>query len=325
MGLLNSTILDVVIGLVFVYLFLSVICTQINEWIAGGLGLRSKTLATAIEQLLDKQNGSKDPTQSFLEQFYSHPLISGMKAPGNGNLSYLPSRTFATAVIDIATSKKDTAAIDKGAITFEDLKNALTQKTTDLPDGEVKTALLALIQNANNDLNVAQKNIEQWFDDAMDRASGWYKRRTLVITILIAVPLTAMTNADSVKITRTLWKSPALRATLLEKAKKRTESPQSTVEYPDKNKPLKPSVKPTKDELDTLQMVLGWSGENVYDWTGWPQRLVGWILTIVAVSLGAPFWFDTLKKLMSIRSAGNKPEKSAPQEQTNKQAKPQAA
>jgi len=309
MGLLNSTILDVVIGLVFVYLLLAIICTTINEWVAGGFALRSKNLATAIKQLLDQQPGSKDPTRSFLEQFYSHPLISGMMTPGNGHPSYLPSRTFATAVMDIATSNK------RGAITFADLDAGIKG----LPEGDVKTALLALIQNTNNDLNVAQKNIEQWFDDTMERASGWYKRRTQLVTVLIAILLTAMTNADSVKITRTLWKSPTLRATLLEKAKKRTESPQSTVEYPDKNKPLKPSVKPTKDELDTLQMVLGWSDQELCDWKGWPQRLMGWILTIVAVSLGAPFWFDTLSKLMNIRNAGKKPEK------TDKQAKPQTA
>jgi hypothetical protein len=82
---------------------------------------------------------------------------------------------------------------------------------------------------------------------------------------------------------------------------------------------LKPTIKPTKDELDALQMVLGWSGENLCDWTSWPQRLIGWILTMTAVSLGAPFWFDLLNKLMNIRNAGKKPETS------DNQARGQAA
>jgi hypothetical protein len=301
MGLLNSTTLDVVIGLIFVYLLLAIICSTINEWIAGWLGDRSKTLATAIKQLLDQQPGSKDQTQSFLEQFYSHPLISGMMGPGNTHPSYLPSRTFATAVMDITTAKK------KGAITLADLEKALTD---DLPEGNVKKVLLALTRNAGNDLNLAQRNIEEWFDDAMDRASGWYKRRTQLVIILIAILLTAFTNADTVKITHTLWTSPTLRATLVDKAKSRTESPQSAVEYNDKNNPLKPTLKPKQDELDALQSVLGWSHENISDWSKWPQRFIGWILTIAAVSLGAPFWFDLLKKLMNIRNAGQKPEKS---------------
>lgn len=311
MGLLNSTILDVGIGLVFIYLLLAIICTTSNEWIVGWLGLRSKTLANAIRQLLDQQKGSGDPTRSFLEQFYSHPLISGMMTPGGAHPSYLPSRTFAAAVMDIATIRKP------GVISFADLDAGIK----DLPDGDVKTALSALIQNVPNDLNRAQKNIEQWFDDTMDRASGWYKRRTQLVTILIAVLLAAATNADTVKITRTLWKSPTLRVALVEKAKNRTESPQSAVEYNDKNNPLKPSIKPTKDELDALQVVLGWSDA---EWRGsdgkaWLERVLGWILTIVAVSLGAPFWFDLLGKFMNMRNAGKKPETS------DKQAKPQTA
>lgn len=311
--MLNSTVLDLIIGLIFVYLLLAIICSTINEWVAGWLRVRSKTLAIAITQLLDDQKGSGDTTQSFLQQFYSHPLIAGMMSPGkaaDSHPSYLSSRTFATAIMDIATIHKP------GVITFADLDVGIKA----LPDGDVKKVLLALIQNVPNDLNVAQKNIEQWFDDTMDRASGWYKRRTQVVTIVIAVLLTAATNADSVRITRILWKSPTLRATLVEKAKNRTESQPSGFEYKDKNNPLKPSMKPTKDELDALQTVLGWSDEDARDWNKWPLRLFGWFLTIVAVSLGAPFWFDMLNKLMNIRNAGKKPETSDQQNKTQPQA-----
>jgi hypothetical protein len=299
MGLLNSTILDVVIGLVFVYLLLALICSTINEWVASGFAIRSTTLAKAIKQMLDRQPGSKDPAQTFLEQFYAHPLISGMMPPGEGHPSYLPSRAFATVVMDITTVKK------QGMIAFADLDEGIKG----LPDGDVKTALLALIQNANSDLNVAQKNIEKWFDDTMERASGWYKRRTQLITISIAILLTAMANADTVKIARTLWKSPTVRATLVEKAKSADPSARTDVE----------------SGLNKLDLVLGWADENICDRSKWPPRLVGWILTVVALSLGAPFWFDSLNKMMNIRGTGKKPETGAEQAQTDKQAKPQTA
>ena len=45
--------LDVAIGLVFVYLLLSIVCTAINEWIAGVFRLRAKNLKTAISRLVD--------------------------------------------------------------------------------------------------------------------------------------------------------------------------------------------------------------------------------------------------------------------------------
>jgi hypothetical protein len=42
-------------------------------------------------------------------------------------------------------------------------------------------------------------------------------------------------------------------------------------------------------------------------WTVVPTHIVGWILTAIAASLGAPFWFDTLNKFMNVRAAGTSP------------------
>ena len=157
-------------------------CTTINEWIAGVFAMRSRNLEKAISQLLDQQKGNS-PTSTFLQDFYAHPLISGMMTPGKspsaGHPSYLEARTFATAVMDLVTPNKFRS------ITFTDLESGVKN----LPDGDVKTAILALLQNAKGDLDCAQKNVEHWFDDTMERASGWYKRWTQIITICVAVVL----------------------------------------------------------------------------------------------------------------------------------------
>ncbi len=308
MGLFNSTVLDWAIGIVFVYLLLAIICTTINEWIAGLTSVRAATLSQAIGQLLDEQ---KTATGSFLADFYKHPLISGMMSPGktpsSGHPSYLPSRTFATAVMDLATAGV------QGSISFADLESG----AKNLPDGDVKTALLALLQNANGDLLRVQKNIENWFDDAMERASGWYKRRTQIVTILVASLLTIATNADTVRIAHLLWTNSTLRATLVEKAKNRTETGAeasnrpAAVSYPKKDEPLHPVYQAKADELTAIRPLLGWDIKEACDWKTWPSRLLGWFLSITAISLGAPFWFDLLKKLMSIRNAGSKPPTSA--------------
>ncbi|MGB8064459.1 MAG: hypothetical protein WCF26_21400 [Candidatus Sulfotelmatobacter sp.] len=309
MGLFNSTVLDLAIGIVFVYLLLAVMCTTINEWIAGITSVRAKTLAKGIQQLLDQQKGS-DSTRSFLEDFYAHPLISGMLTPGktdaDAHPSYLPSRTFATTVMDLATKGK------LGSISFSDLENGVKA----LPDGDVKTALLALLQNASGDLGCAQKNIEQWFDDTMERVSGWYKRRTQVVTVCVAIVLAIGTNADTMRIGHLLWTNGTLRATIVEKAKNRTETGKEqtsrieSVQYPDTSNPLKPVFKPSADEMDALKPLLGWAGLDLYDRSQWPSRLLGWILSIIAISLGAPFWFDMLNKVMNIRNTGQKPKPS---------------
>jgi hypothetical protein len=311
-GLFNSTTLDVILGLVFVYLLLATICTAINEWLAGIFNTRARNLASGIEQLLDGQPKEGTNTVAFLQEFYAHPLISGMLAPGKSGASahpsYLPARTFATAVMDLATPAKP------GAITFTDLESGIKS----MPPGDVKTALLALIQNAHNDVGQAQKNIESWFNDTMDRASGWYKRRTEVSTVIIAALLTVGANADTVNIVRALWQNPTQRALLVQKAEKRSsESAQPTVsvKYENKDKPLQPTSirEPSKDELQALSGVLGWRTDTADpDAFGWLQRLLGWFLTIVAVSLGAPFWFGVLNKIVNIRNAGKKPSTGEP-------------
>ena len=306
-GMFNSTTLDVILGLVFVYLLLAIMCTTINEWLAGVLNTRSTNLASGIKQLLDAQPDAGGNVNAFVQKFYAHPLISGMWRPGksgdSGHPVYIPARTFATAVMDIATSGTS------GTITFADLEGGIKA----LPDGDVKTALLALIQNAHGDLGQAQKNIESWFDDSMDRVSGWYKRKTQMVTVVIAVVLTVAANADTIAIVRTLWKNPTQRALLVQQAQKRTgegSEPTVSAKYDNKDKPLQPTAirKVSKGELDALGGVLGWGpAAAALDGPGWLERVLGWFLTMVAVSLGAPFWFDILNKLVNIRNAGTKP------------------
>jgi hypothetical protein len=325
-GLFNSTVLDVAIGIVFVYLLLAIICTAANEYIAGLLKTRSKMLEKALLQLLDNQpsntqnaatgGGDGKGQNGFLKDFYIHPLLTGMMRD-KSHPSYLPARTFALAVMDLATPSRS------GSITFADLEAGVKA----MPDGDVKRTLLALLQNTNADLDAAQKAIEGWFDDTMDRVSGWYKRRTQLVTLLIALVITILTNADTIHVARRLWTDPVLRSAVVDEAKNRAQKPPPvSVEYKDKDNPLKPTSTAAEGnvisdkERALLGELIGWRTckpndppESCTSWAGanGPERLLGWILTILAISLGAPFWFDLLNKFMNIRSAGKSPDEAA--------------
>ncbi len=54
---------------------------------------------------------------------------------------------------------------------------------------------------------------------------------------------------------------------------------------------------------------LGWEGVDLRALTTYEliSKLLGFILTALAVSMGAPFWFDLLKKLVNVRSTGARP------------------
>src|SRR5208283_3314549 len=176
-GIFGSTVLDTAIGLVLVYLLLSLICTTINEWISGIFSTRAKFLEQGLERLLAGQElpaleGAR-PTIDLLTRFYSHPLVNSMvqvpnvdKPEKKNHPSYLDPRGFATVLMDLVTPKQ------LGTITFEQLQSGIQE----LPPGRVRTALLALVQDANGDLDRAQRNIEAWYNAAMDRVNGWYKR-----------------------------------------------------------------------------------------------------------------------------------------------------
>ena len=57
---------------------------------------------------------------------------------------------------------------------------------------------------------------------------------------------------------------------------------------------------------------IGWNGMALrVDPVTWIERIIGWLITGLAVSLGAPFWFDLLNKFMSIRGTGDKPAKAS--------------
>ena len=220
-GLLGSTVLDVAIGLIFVYLLLAIICTSINEWIAGILGLRAKTLELGIRQLLDQQPKPAKPGEPamvttdkdwLITEFYKHPLVTGMKKDGH-HPSYLPARIFATTLMDIVNGPEP-------ELSFASLQAGINN----LPPGDVKTALASLLRTAGKTLPEAQKSIETWFDDSMDRVSGWYKRKIQWITAVVALLLAFATNADSIRIARILWHNPELRAESIKLAEERAEA-----------------------------------------------------------------------------------------------------
>src|SRR5712692_4126768 len=150
-------LLDIVIGVSFVYLLLALICTTVNEWIAGAFGLRARTLEAGIRQLLGRETAG----------FYEHPLIKGLSPPGK-RPSYIPAHIFSSAVLHMGPSQL-----------VHDAVAALKPKVTrGAPADDASAAAL-----------------EDWFNNAMDRVSGTYKRRMQVLTVAIAVAVTFVANA----------------------------------------------------------------------------------------------------------------------------------
>lgn len=270
--------------MVLIYLLASLVVSAANELIAAMLKLRAKNLSSGIKELLHEEDES-----GLTSKFYQNPLISGLSKKG-GKPSYIPSRTFVLAFLDVIAPADPTSPR-----TTEKLQSAINN----LPD-PLKNALTALFDEAGHDVEQFKSQLEIWFNNTMERVSGWYKRRTQWIQLVFAIVLVVSLNIDSVHIGRTLFAvhSP-LREALVEQAKPFLSSHNDTLEH-------------VTAAISSVSLPIGW-GE--FRWKGLDQtaadilsRFPGWLITALAVSLGAPFWFDLLNKFVNIRGSGKAPE-----------------
>lgn len=391
----NMTILDVAIGMIFVYLLLSLICSSANEMIEYLLKKRASDLERGIRELLTTAEGT-DPG-NLVSALYNHGLVnslfpgtyedSGIGSPrryfwGTRLPSYIPARNFALTLMDLiqpgtdstlsgascatprpaapATNAPPTSPTTESLAAAQDnsltqLRNAIHTSPLLKQNARVRGALTSLVDAADNDVGKARQNIEAWFNSGMDRVSGWYKRRTQIMIFTMGLLVAIAINADSVTIAKKLSTDRALRDSLVAAADayskaNATESSvpgPSAAPVPSPKPPARPTptpnpcwesacrdnpespeckLKKNRCELEALGLPIGWSAEEdkypgpIGKAPGWFLGMVGnhgfgWLLTALAISLGAPFWFDLLNKFIVVRSTV-KPKEKSPDEKS---------
>jgi hypothetical protein len=337
--LMDMPVLEVAIGVVFLYLLLSLIVTTLQEALASLFKWRAQTLYDAIAHLLDDPKVTAE-WRSLGKELYEHPLLAklGTKDPlpataatfaGKNRFrlpSYLPSRTFALALLDVLRQKTN-AMEATGADKLLANARAIVEK---LPDGELKRVLLLHVDDADQlgtsvdtRAKAVSARIETWFNDSMLRASGWYKRKSQAWSVAFGIAIAVATNADTFHVARTLWLDGSLRATVAASAEQfhAENAPPSTppaaeaeaaegakeatkgTEGEDESKPtLANRLEKQLGDLEKAGLPLGWPLAKTSSWL----TVVGWLVTGFAVSLGAAFWFDVLGRVLQLRGSGVK-------------------
>ena len=312
----GSDILDVAVGLVFIFLLLSLICSSIKEAIETVLKNRARFLYAGIGELLRDGNRT-----DLVDAFYRHPIINGLfqgnyQAGNSKNLpSYIPAEAFSIALLDLLNpAAQKPQAGPEGQNSVAQLRAAVLKTQNEA----VKAAVLPLIDAAGNDIGRVRRNVEDWYNSAMDRVSGWYKRRTQIIIACVSFGVALLMNVDAIAIARYLYTDQLQRSVILSEAT--TANERKTVD----------SSAALTDPLAFIKnqggVPVGWvirpepgqtPSDYAHDWRRMPDSAQTWLLKIVgilfttfAVSLGAPFWFDVLNKIMVIRSTVKPQEKS---------------
>lgn len=295
--------LEVAIGLGGTYLFLSIIVLALNEGIAGFFNRRGVMLKEALEAMLSGELAKK---------LVAHPLVTTLAQAGHKREkvkfpSYLGAATFSQAMTEVIAGTRQ--AKQQISATYSAFVGAL-------PSDE-QARLKKIVGDGVDTVEELQQRLEGWFNSSMERLSGAYKRRTQMFSRLLAAALVLGLNVNTITMAEALWMDPELRAAGVKKA-------QSLYQRCGEEEKLQPDVQPQPQpvgqggacpdlkSLTAEEIPFPISG-RVYDTLftsplAFVVTVFGLLLTIWAVSLGAPFWFDTLRKLSGgIQQTGPRP------------------
>jgi len=300
----GSQILEVGVGLILVFLLVSLILTAVREAIESFAKTRSRDLELAIAELLNDRTG-----QGLRKELYEHPLVFSLfpggvsptvftkagkvrKRMARNTPSYIPREVFSAALQDILRKNGDET-------------------------GHIGRAYKALLDAAAGDTERARKGIEQWYDASMDRASGWFKRRTQMILLVLGFLVAVALNINAIAIAQYLAVDETARTRMIAIADQ--VGGQGTAAPRDDD-----LARRLDREVRSVGLPIGWDGVQ----TGRIQRefednplwallslLIGYMMVGFAATLGAPFWFDLLGKFMVVRSTV-KPREKSPDEAT---------
>jgi len=241
--------------------------------------------------------------------------------------------SFKENTSDDETMTKIRAGVTALSITHPQLKQTLYAIMNSMPQS---------IWQKENELDLVRNNIEEWFNNSMNRLTGWYKRRSLITTLLVGVILATFVNVDSINLISRLWREPDLRIAILSNIESiLTQDNITTLNVG--------QLSTIQQQFSEISLPVGWLGspvsqtneqgtnlietctlfprhENeiygilissqcypiinspqVNDLTGWLIKLAGILISGIAASPGASFWFDMLKKIINVRLSGANP------------------
>jgi hypothetical protein len=222
----NTVVLDVVIGLVLIYLLYSLFITIIAEIVAARIGLRERVLRSAIERMLNDSYYEKkaklklisfgffrrlflyESSQfkySFAGRFYQHPSIKYLSKADkrsfvtlkNTKPSYISSEHFADSLLRLIREK------GSGNTDMEKILYSLKYNTIHVQPETLKL-LQHIARDAGNDIDMLKQLIKKWYEEMMDRINGWYKRKLNLILFILGFLVAGSFNVDTIRITEYL-------------------------------------------------------------------------------------------------------------------------
>jgi len=171
--------------------------------------------------------------------------------------------------------------------------------------------LTSLLQDVGADPSAIRQRLQSWFDDSMERLAGTFKRKTQLFISGLALLVAGLLNVDTLEIATRLQNDGALRDGLVAQARQAVaqNAPGSDTASGSQSRAVNPDAIKWQQQLGKIRLPIGWGTDDTEtglpeSFGDWWRKVAGILITAVALSLGAPFWFDLLGKLVNLRQTG---------------------
>jgi hypothetical protein len=339
-------ILDLVIGIIFIYFLLSIICSSAVELFLSIFKSRASMLENWLKQIFNLpalDSEGKPLNMSVGEAIMNHCMVTALSKKGKST-SYIDSENFVSALLDkitIAPSGVNNmvefppanlagyiTAIQNSTVLSGELKRTILIFANEASQAAAaRSTASAITAPVVSELELFRDRLEKWFNTNADRLTGTFKRtKALPLTIIIAVIMVISLNMDSIQISKYLYNNQAAAKELATTAMNTFQNYKNQIDKVLKKDSFNNSanastiselnartlqLKKDMDNLHALDLPIGWKAANVKDeqtfMDYFVKHLAGWLATILAIMMGAPFWFDILNKISNLRGAGPKP------------------
>ena len=337
-------ILDLILGIIFLYFLLSIISSSVIEIALSIMRVRAKVLEewfmTIFQNKIEDAKGQQVELGVELLDHCAVTALSKKIEPKKSRApSYIDAKNFVSALLD----KIKTHSAQQDPKTITELITSLTT-TTALPP-ELRQTLLTYAYEADDTLQtfsvktigaleLFRSKLENWYDSNMDRLTGAMKNLyTRKFTFVTAVVITVLLNADTISISKYLYSNDEARTAIAVKSIETASDEKMKAEV-DRLKSMAGTDTAKINSLDQLKdslsarinaiktaksaleqsLPIGWSLSEFpakKDGWGWflfiVSKVLGMAVTVLAIMMGAPFWFDVLNKIANLRGTGPKP------------------
>ena len=327
----SSAAIEVVIGLVFIYILYSLLVTIITELIATIFKQRGNILQKGLKRMLDddpkeeKGNDKKkaedtnnDKNANKDEDAKKEDVLLSTKFLDSAEIKYLGTKSRFPSYINPATFSRAMVSVLKKLNDAEDLFDKNLEK---LKNKENKSDTEEIIYNflleADGNVEKFKSLMESWYNETMDRVIGWYKRRLKLITFGIAILVAFTFSVDTIGIAKKLTMESDSRMEIVKMA---SDYSSNTNKDADSTQQIDEDLKEIIKDIRKQESIISIDRPSITEiCTGdfW-SYVLGCILTAIALSLGAPFWFDLLDKLVKMRGSGNQEKIEKKKTSTNK-------